>query len=135
MSDNASVGKNWVTCVALPQDIVDQGLAKIVIVVFLENNHGKYLADMLFGQLQIRRKRSTIVGIDALLDEFEKIKKKNGKVEGFAIHPLSGISFSENLSDLGYEKRPPKGFNFPKHNIHFLSLHVQQVRKRNFQRT
>lgn len=119
VSDNASVGKNWVTSVALPQYFVDQGLCDIAMVVFLENNHGKWLADMLFGQLQTRRKRSTVVGIDALLAEFESINRKNGTVQGYAVNPLSSCDFVAILRSLGYETSPPKDFGFVKHDIHF----------------
>lgn len=61
VSDYTSVGKNWLNVVSLPQYFADQGLAAIVLVVFLEKNHGKYLADMLLGQLQSRRRRTTIL--------------------------------------------------------------------------
>ena len=64
VSDNASVGKNWLSSIVLPQYMVDQGLADIVIVVFLEKNHGNWLADMLFGQWQTRRRRSTLLSVD-----------------------------------------------------------------------
>lgn len=60
VSDNAAVVKNWLTTVALPQYIVDQGLAEAVIVIYLENDYGKWLIDMLFGQMQTRKKRSTL---------------------------------------------------------------------------
>lgn len=75
-SDNAAVGRNWLCSVALPQYIVDQGLADVVLIVFLENNHGKWLADMLFGQLQTKRRKTTLLGTDCLLKEFESIKRK-----------------------------------------------------------
>lgn len=81
VSDNASVGKNWLTTIALPQYIVDQGLADVVVMIFLENNQCKWLTDMVFGELQIRRRRSTILGIDALLSEFESINRKSGGFE------------------------------------------------------
>lgn len=121
ISDNASVGKNWITTVALPHYMVDQGLAEVVIQVFLENNHGKYLADMLFGHFQLRRRRSTIVGIDALLSEFESLKRRSGGVQGYAFNPLSSVDFSDILNSLGYETRPPKDINFTKRNIHFAA--------------
>lgn len=130
VSDNASVGKNWLTTVAMPQYFVDQGLAEIVIVLFLENNHGKWLADMLFGQLQIRRQRSTILGIDALLSEFEAINRKRGSIEGFAINPLSCIDFATVLSSLGYGTKPSKDFGFVKRNIHFAAACVPGAKSR-----
>lgn len=49
VSYNAAVGRNWLSTIALPQYILDQGFADIVIIVYLENNHGKWLADILFG--------------------------------------------------------------------------------------
>lgn len=121
VSDNASVGKNWLTTVALPQYLVDQGLADIVIVVYLENNHGKWLADMLFGQWQTRRKRSTLLSVDDLLSEFEAVKCKGGQVYGFAANPLASIEFSAVLESLGYRTKPPKDFGFIKRNIHFAA--------------
>lgn len=70
--------------------MVYQGLCDIVLTVFFENNHGKYIADGLFGQLQRIRLRSNIVAIDALLAEFEKVKKRRGgEVSGFVVHPVS----------------------------------------------
>lgn len=61
MSDNASVDNNWPPTIALPQYIVDQGISDVprlvpplVLIIFLENNHVKWLAGMLFGQLQTR---------------------------------------------------------------------------------
>lgn len=96
------MGKNWLTTIALSQYMVDEGLADIVVVVYLENNHRKWLADMLFRQLQTRRKRSTILGIDSLLSEFESINRKIGNVQGFAVNPLSSVDFSAVVSSLGY---------------------------------
>lgn len=61
VSDNASVGKTWLTTIVLPQYLVGQGLAEIALIVFLENNHGNWLADLLFGQLQTRRRRCTVL--------------------------------------------------------------------------
>ena len=119
MSDNVSVGKNWLSVIALPQYIVDQGLADIVMVVFLENSNAKWLADMLFGQLQTRRKKSTLPGSDSLLTEFERIRRKNGKVQGYAVNPLSCADFVSNLKSLAYEIKPPKQFGFSKRNKHF----------------
>lgn len=81
VSDNAAVGKNWLSTIALPQYLADQGLAETVIIVFLENSHGKWLADMLFGQLQTRR-RSTLLSVDDLLREYESINRRSGKVRG-----------------------------------------------------
>lgn len=121
VSDNASVGKNWLTTISLPQYIVDQGLADVAIVVFLENNHGKFLVDMLFGQVQTRRKRSTVLGMDALLAEFQSMRRKGGSTQGFAVNPLSCVDFSVVLESLGYETKPPKDFGFVKRNIHFAT--------------
>lgn len=69
VSDNGSVGKNWLSTVVFSQYLVDQGLVDIVVMVFLENNHGKWLADMLFGHFQIRKRNCTILGVDGLLRE------------------------------------------------------------------
>ena len=99
VSDNASVGKNWLSAVALPQYFVDQGLADIVLVVFLENNHGKWLADMIFGQFQIRKRNSLILSVDSLLEEFEKINRPSGgHIRGYALNPLASIDFSKRCS-------------------------------------
>ena len=67
------------TTIALPQNMVDQGLAEIVLLIFLENNHGKYLADMLFGQFQSRKRREVILGVDDMLNGFECINRKTAK--------------------------------------------------------
>lgn len=40
VSENASVGKSCLTTEAKPQHFVDVGLDEVVIVIFLENNHG-----------------------------------------------------------------------------------------------
>ena len=119
VSDNASVGKNWLTATALPQCFVDQGLCNIFLMIYLENNHGKRLADMLFGQLQTRRIRSTLLSIDDLLSAFEKINRKFGKVQSFVINPLSSIDFFTVLETLGYQTKPPPPFGFNKRNTHF----------------
>ena len=84
VSDNASVGKNWLSSIVLPQYMVDQGLADIIIVVFLENNHGKWLADMLYGHWQTRPRSSTLLSVDDLLSELEAVRCRGGKVHGFA---------------------------------------------------
>lgn len=80
--------------------------------VFLENNHGKYLADMLFGQLQ--KRQSTIIEIDGLLRGFECINRTGGSVEGFAVNPLSSVKLAEVFESLGYRTKPPKDFSFQK---------------------
>lgn len=90
-------------------------------MLFLENNHGKWLADILFGQLQIRRKRCTVLGIESLLSDFELINRKNGPVQGFAMNPTASVDFSEVLAPLGYETKPPKDSSFLKRNIHFAT--------------
>lgn len=100
VSDKASVGKNWLTTITLPQYFVDQGLADIVVIVFLENNHGKWLADMLFGQVQTRRKRTTLLSVDDLLSEFTAINRKSENVHGFAANPLSSIAFADVFQSL-----------------------------------
>lgn len=130
VSDNAAVGKNWQTTVALPQYIVDQGLAEIVLVVFLENNHGKWLADMLFGQFQSRRKREVLLGVDDMLSGFEHINRKTGKAHGFAVNPLSSIDFTAVFQSLGYETKPPADFGFIKRNIHFSCACVAGAKNR-----
>lgn len=93
-SDNPRVGRTWITVFALPQYILDQGLADIALIVFLENNHGNWPADILFGQLQTRRKRSTIVGIDSLLREFESIRRMKGSIQGRAVNCLACVDFA-----------------------------------------
>lgn len=121
VSDNAPVGKNWMTTIALPQYLVDQGLAKIAIIVYLEKNHGKWLADMLLGQFQTKARKSLLISIDDVLSEFEHIERKNGNVRGFAGNPLSSIDFSKVFESLGYETTPDKKFCFEKRRIHFAS--------------
>lgn len=109
VSNNASVDKNWLCTVVLPQYIVDQGFADAALIIFLRNNHGKWLADMLFGQLQSRRKRSTLVSVDYLLTEFESLHRKTGKVRDFGVNPLSAIDFAEVLNSLGVRDETSKG--------------------------
>ena len=129
VSDNAAVGKNWITTVALPQYFVDQGLADIVLVVYLENNHGKWLADMLFGQLQIRKRNTTILGVDGLLQAFESINRlSGGRVTGYVINPLAQIDFASILRGLGYETTPPKDFGFTNRNIQFAAACRQEAK-------
>ena len=130
VSDNAAVGKNWLTTVAFPQYVVDQGLAEIVVMAFLENNHGKWLADMLFGQFQTRRKRSLILGIDDMLCGFEGVRRKQGSVSGFAVNPLASVEFSEVFRSLGYATKPPAEFGFNMRNIHFASACSPQAKAR-----
>lgn len=119
VSDHAAVGKNWLTTIALPQYMVDQGLAEIVLIVFLENNHGKWLCDMLFGQFQSRRRRQIILGIDDMLAAFEDVRRRNGQVEGFAVNPLASVDFAAVFASLGYETKPSPEFGFTKRNINF----------------
>ena len=98
VSDNAAVGRNWVTTFALRQYFVDQGLADIVLMVYLENNHDKWLADTLLGQLQIPKRNKTTVGVDGLLHAFESIDRLSGcRVIGYAINPLAQIDFARIL--------------------------------------
>lgn len=131
VSDCASVGRNWLTTVCLPQYLVHQGLADVVLIIFLENNHGKWLADMLFGQLQKRRKRSTILGIDGLLQEFEKIRGEHGaNIHGFAINPLSSVDFASVLRNLGYSETCHDDVGFNNRNIHFAGACTQDAKSR-----
>ena len=130
ISDIAAVGKNWITTIALPQHIVDQGLAEDVLVIFLENNHGKYLADMLFGQFQSRRRRSLLLSVDDLLDGFESINRKTGNVQGFAVNRLSCVDFATVFDMLGYETKRPQNFGFIKRNIHFAGACVAGAKNR-----
>lgn len=58
VSDNAAVGNSCVKTVSFPQYYVDQGLAEVFIMIFLENNHGKYAADMLFGQFRTKNSKA-----------------------------------------------------------------------------
>ena len=124
ISDNAAVGKNWITKIALPQYIVDHGLAEVVLVIFLENNHGEYLADMLFGPFQSRRRRSLLLSVDDLLDGFEIINRKTRNVQGFVVNPLSSVDFATVFDMLGYETKPPQNFGFIKRNIYFAGACV-----------
>lgn len=97
-------------------------LGKIAVVVFLENNHGKYLADMLFGMLQMRMRLATVLGVDGLLAEFGKLKAHgNASFTGIALNPLSSIEFTEVLCSLGYETKVPPDFGFKLRNIHFAA--------------
>ena len=130
VSDNASVGKNWLSTVVFPQYLVDQGLADIVLIVFLENNHGKWLADMLFGQFQIRKRNSTILGVDGLLQEFESINRPaSGRIRGYAINPLGCIDLAEVFASLGYDTKPPKEFGFKNRNVHFACACLPDARE------
>lgn len=102
--------------------MVDQGLCQIAIVLFLENIHGKYLADMLFGMLQTRMRSSTVLGVDGLLAEFSKVRAHgNAVVEGFDLNPLNSIDFVQVLRSLGYETSVPPEFCFKLRNIHFAA--------------
>ena len=113
VSDCASVGRNWCMSVAFPQYIVDQGLASIVLVVFLENNHGKFHADLLFGHFQRRSNQTIIVGIDDLLSTFEGIRGRHGRsVSGFALNPLSSVDYVQVLTSLGYATKVDPSFSF-----------------------
>lgn len=70
IADNACVRNSRAKCIAVPQYFVGQGLARDCAVVYLENNHGKFPCDMLFGQFQTKRRRTDAVGIDGILVEF-----------------------------------------------------------------
>ena len=61
VSDNASVRKNWLTTVALLQYISDQGLADVVLIIFMENNHRKWLAGMLYGKFSNIKKAQNAI--------------------------------------------------------------------------
>ena len=90
------------------------------MIAFLENNHGKWLADMLFGQFQIRKRNSTVLGIDALLQEFEGINRPSGgRIQGYAVNSLGSVDLAQVFEDLGYDTKPPKEFGFKNRNIHF----------------
>lgn len=115
VADNASVGKSLVTCIALPQYVVDQGLALLCRVVYLENNHGKFLCNMLFGQFQTKRRRTGIVVIYGLLSEFETVRKTKVTVCGYAVNPLGFTEFVKMFENLGYETPPP--------HIYIISLY------------
>ena len=107
---------------------MDNGLADAVVVIFLENNHGKYVADMLFGQFQTKRKRSTVIGIDSMLAEFEGINKRVGTVRGYAINPMASVDFGVVLGSLGYRKTPDPLFNFNRRNVHFAAACAPHVK-------
>lgn len=82
---------------------------------------------MLFEQLQTRRRRSTILGIDSLLNEFESINQNCGQVRGFAMNALSCVDFVSVLESLAYETSPPKDFGFAKKKIFILRHRVHLV--------
>lgn len=48
-SDCAAAGRNYFNCVAAAQWLVDNGFVIIVVVGFMQNRHGKFHADLLFG--------------------------------------------------------------------------------------
>lgn len=58
--ENAAVGQSFATTVALSQHLVYLRLVD-VIVVFLDNNHGKYAFDMLFGPFQTKKRNTTTI--------------------------------------------------------------------------
>lgn len=96
ISDNASVGKFWITTVAFPQYVVDQGFADVCVVVFLKHSHGKYAFDMLFLQFQTKWRNALIVSLVGQLVEFEDIRKSRGRVGG-CIQPSIIDKFNESI--------------------------------------
>lgn len=89
------------------------------MVIFFENNHGKYAAGMLFGKFQSKKKRWAVIKIDSKFAEFETISKRHGDVREFAVNPLACIAFGAIVNSLGYRTTPDPRFNFIKSNIHF----------------
>lgn len=99
---------------------VDQGLASIVVSGFLENCHGKWHADLLFGQGQRRAENVLVLGVDDQLDVFGAIKRKDGDVAaGYVLNPVATIDLVAFLSNIGYETSPPQHLRFTDRNVHF----------------
>lgn len=128
VSDNASVGKKLLNDVALPLYLVDQRFADVVLMVFLENNHGKLLYDILFGQLQSRRKRSFFLSVYDLLSQFEYIKEKYGALRDFALNSLSSVSFALYLSHWTGKLNQSGYLDLP-NEIFILLDHVSSMQK------
>ena len=84
----------------------------------------------MFGQLQTKKRRSTLISVDDLLSEFESLKRRSGRITGLAVNPLSSVDFASVFELLGYDTKPPKDFGFVKRNIHF-SAACTQAAKRN----
>lgn len=71
-----------------------------------------------------------MLSIDDLLNGFEDVKKKSGKVQGFAVNPLSSIDFAKVFESLGYETKPPSEFGFVKRNVHFAAACASGAKQR-----
>ena len=76
---------------------------------------------MLFGQFQSHKRREVILSVDDMLNGFECINRKTGKVIGLVLNPLSSINFTEVFDSLGYAAKPPLDFGFLTRNIHFAA--------------
>lgn len=63
--------------------VVHQGVARVCMVAFLKNNHGKFVCAMLFGKFQAKRRRTTSIGIDVMLAQFKEIRKSRANVKRF----------------------------------------------------
>ena len=88
------------------------------------------LADMMFGQLQTKKQRSTLLTVDDLLIEFESMKRRSGRITGLAVTPLSSVEFASVFESLGYGTKHPKDFGFVNSNTNF-SAACTQAAKRN----
>lgn len=120
VSDNASVGKKLAMLSCITAISSRPGACRSCFIVFLENNHGNWLADILFGQFQLGKRSSIILRVDQLLQEFESINiPKHGPVKGFCLNLLSSVDFVYIFEGLGYETKPPKDFGFDNRDIHF----------------
>lgn len=108
--DCANAGRNYVTSVALSSYLVENGLARIVVVGFLENCHGKFLADMLFGQFQRKAKNVDFASVDGMLEVFQSLRRSGSAAQGFVINPLSCVDWKENFESLGYAVTPHRNF-------------------------
>lgn len=116
------MGRNVVTSVALAQHFIDQGLCEVTLILYLENCHGKWISDSLFGQAQTRLDRTTVVSVDGLLNLFEAVMRKDGGTStGHAINPLACINFVSALSSLGYEVSPHPDLRWEDRNVHCVA--------------
>lgn len=63
-------------------------------MTYLEHIHGKYVADIRFGQFQTKQHRSVVVNADAMLLELEFVRSRYGKVSFYIDNPLSSVTLS-----------------------------------------
>lgn len=96
-----SISKSEATRIDSLQYTAYQGIDKVFMTLFLDNNHVKFLCDMLFGKFQTNRRCKYVIGIEGILSKFESKQKKKGHVNGYDVNPLSCIDFVLALENLG----------------------------------